>query len=101
MRLDICRVLVIREIYAIFQSRKLNERVKLGDLGTDRKNYVKMYLKVIGFEYILARWRYLLGLQTTPLYCLQSFIADSTSRCYNHSITVDSDPSMSCVGVVY
>jgi hypothetical protein len=28
------------------------------------------------------------------------FIADHTSRYYNHSITVDSDPLMSCVGAV-
>jgi hypothetical protein len=32
--------------------------------------------------------------------CSHSFIADSTSRYYNHSITVDSDPLMPCVGAV-
>jgi hypothetical protein len=38
--------------------------------------------------------------RTTPLSCSQSFIADSTSRYYNHSITLDSDPLMSCLKAV-
>jgi hypothetical protein len=38
------------------------------------------------FVYIVPCWRYLLGLQTTPLNCLHSFIADSTRRYYNHSL---------------
>jgi hypothetical protein len=50
--------------------------------------------------YIVPCWWYLLGLQTTPLNCSHSFIADSMSRYYNHSITVGSDPLMSCVRVV-
>jgi hypothetical protein len=51
--------------------------------------------------YIVPCWRYLLGLQTTPLNCSQSFIADSTSRYYNHSITLDSDPLMLCVRAAF
>jgi hypothetical protein len=38
-----------------------------------------------GLKYIALCWRYLY-LQTTPLNCLQSFIADSTSLYYNHSL---------------
>jgi hypothetical protein len=34
----------------------------------------------------------LVGLQTTPLNWLQSFIADPTSRYYNHSFTLGSEP---------
>jgi hypothetical protein len=52
-------------------------------------------------HYIVPCWRYLLGLQTTPLVCSQSLIADSASRYYNHSITLDSDPLMSCVRAVF
>jgi hypothetical protein len=51
--------------------------------------------------YIVPCWWYLLGLQTIPLNCSQSFIADYTSWYYNHSITLDSDPLMSCVGAVF
>jgi hypothetical protein len=36
--------------------------------------------------YIVPCCRYLLGLQTTRLNCLQSFISDSTNRYYNHSL---------------
>jgi hypothetical protein len=50
--------------------------------------------------YNVPCWRYLLGLRTTPFDCSQSFIADSASRYYSHSITVDSDPLMSCVGAI-
>jgi hypothetical protein len=53
-----------------------------------------------GAMIIVPCWRYLLGLQTTPLNCSKSFIADSASRYYNPFLTVNSDPLMSCVGAV-
>jgi hypothetical protein len=57
-------------------------------------------MREVRYIRIVRCWRYLLGLQTTPLNCSQSFIADSASRYYNHSITVDSDLLVSCVGAV-
>jgi hypothetical protein len=42
----------------------------------------------------------LVRLQTTKLNWLHSFIADSTSRYYNHSFTLSSDLLMSCLGAV-
>jgi hypothetical protein len=44
--------------------------------------YIYIYIYII----IVPCWRYLLGLPTTPISCLQSFIADSTSLYYNHSL---------------
>jgi hypothetical protein len=43
---------------------------------------------------------YRVGGTYTPLNSSQSFIADSASRYYSHSITVASDRLMSCVGAV-
>jgi hypothetical protein len=44
---------------------------------------------------IVRCWRYLLGLQDTPLNWLHRFIVDSTSWYYNLSFTISSDPLMS------
>jgi hypothetical protein len=49
---------------------------------------------------IVPCWRYLLGLQNTPLCLWHSFIADSTSWHYNLSFTLSTDPLMSCLGAV-
>jgi hypothetical protein len=47
-----------------------------------------------------GRQLYNVRLQKTPLDLLHSFIYDSTSRCYNLSFTMNSDPLLSCLGAV-
>jgi hypothetical protein len=81
------RCVKLHQLWLIFMSDLKLQLVKctrgkpLCFTRSDIRHHIYIYI------YIEPCWRYLLGLQTTPLNYSQAFIADFTRRYYNRSVT--------------